>query len=129
MAETQLSKTCFVTVGATASFSALIQSVVSGPFLAALRKQGYTELLIQYGEGGADVYDPLYARLQNETTVETKSLKISAFDLDKAGLGRYMRQAKGNGKNSQEGVVISHAGMLLHPTLLRTEAHPCCVYV
>lgn len=105
------SKTCFVTIGATASFSALIKAVLSAPFLSALQSQQYTELLIQYGQDGKDLYDG--AMKQAKATVDSSGIKVTAFDLDKAGLGRYMRQAKGT-KGAQEGVVISHAGMPIH---------------
>lgn len=108
----QQQKTCFVTIGATASFTQLIKAVLAVPFLSALKDQGYTELLVQYGDNGKKVYEPL-AKMATEV-MGNSGVKVSGFDLDKAGLGRYMRQAKGTGstKNEQatEGVVISHAG-------------------
>ncbi|KAK5112719.1 hypothetical protein LTR62_003817 [Meristemomyces frigidus] len=96
------SKTCFVTIGATASFAALVKAVLSTPFLAALKQQGYEELLVQYGEEGKALYDSAVS------TAQGSGVKISGFGIDKAGLGRYMRQARG--KDGKEGVVISHAG-------------------
>ena len=100
-------KTCFVTIGATASFSSLIQAVLAPDFRKALEAQGYTDLLVQYGEDGEQLYE------QSKSKSGSSKIKISAFDLDKSGLGRYMRQAKATGpsnKDASEGVVISHAG-------------------
>ncbi|KAK4539139.1 hypothetical protein LTR36_001451 [Oleoguttula mirabilis] len=102
-------KTCFVTIGATASFTSLIQAALSAPFLSALQNHGYTDLLLQYGEDGKGFFDGCMQQAQ--ATVSSSGLKVSGFALDKAGLGKYMRQAKGLGaKGAQEGVVISHAG-------------------
>ena len=104
-------KTCFVTIGATASFERLIESVLKPDFVKALEEQGYTDLLVQYGEGGKDLYEVYEYQVPKDTT----TLKITGFDLDKAGLGKYMRQAKAAGasnKGASEGVVISHAGKL-----------------
>lgn len=99
------SKTCFVTIGATASFSALVQAVLTTSFVVALDKQGYGELLVQYGADGKELYETALKCVQGS------SVKISGFDLDKTGLGRYMRQAK-----DSNGVVISHAGRSLGKT-------------
>ena len=105
------SKICFVTVGATASFESLINTVLTPEFASTLEKHNYTELLVQYGEGGLEHYE---GAIKQSGVKDKTDLKISGFDLDKAGLGRYMRQAKGTtgaGKQTgQEGVVISHAG-------------------
>ncbi|EMC92435.1 glycosyltransferase family 1 protein [Baudoinia panamericana UAMH 10762] len=103
-------KTCFVTVGATASFTALIRAVLEADFLTALQNNGYTELLVQYGEGGKQLFDTHSKTAINAAKDEGNEIKISGFDLDKAGLGRYMRQAKGANLGAGEGVVISHAG-------------------
>jgi len=98
------SKLCFLTVGATASFSALIEATVSPAFLTALESQGYTELSVQYGQDGKQLFEKCKSIAQGSS-----KLKVSGFDLDRAGLGRHMRRAKG-GKDATEGVVISHAG-------------------
>jgi len=99
----QQNKICFTTIGATASFPQLIKSVLSVPFLSALKSHGYTELLVQYGEDGKSLYEPL-ERLAKEAMGET-GVKVSGFGLDKKGLGGYMRKAREGG-----GVVVSHAG-------------------
>lgn len=95
-------KTCFVTIGATASFHPLIQAALSAPFLSALQTHGYTDLLIQYGQDdGQRLFD---AYLQTaKTNGSLSAISVSGFALDKAGLGKYMRKAS-------NGVVISHAG-------------------
>lgn len=113
-------KTCFVTVGATASFAALVEATLKPDFVKALQELGYTDLLVQYGEGGKELYDKAVQQSKGASKV-----KISGFDLDKGGLGRYMRQAKAVGasnKDANEGVVISHAGMLY------TDHHPSTIY-
>lgn len=102
-------KLCFLTVGATASFSALIEAAVSPPFLAALEAQGYTELSVQYGQDGKNLFEKCKAAAQSTSP----KVKVTGFDLDKLGLGKHMRRAKGGSggtKEAVEGVVISHAG-------------------
>ncbi|RMX85561.1 hypothetical protein D0867_15864 [Hortaea werneckii] len=104
-------KTCFVTIGATASFAALIRSALSSDTLSALSRQGYTDLVVQYGQDGKELFDA--AMQQVKTAASSSHVNITGFDLDKAGLGKYMRQAKGGGSRGaggQEGVVVSHAG-------------------
>ncbi len=102
------SKHCFVTVGATASFHELVKAVLAPPFLKALQAHSYTDLVIQYGLDGKQTYASAVA------AAGSTGVNITGFELDKAGLGRYMRQAKGSGKEAQEGVVISHAGKTYH---------------
>ncbi|KAM3425005.1 UDP-N-acetylglucosamine transferase subunit ALG13 [Cercospora zeina] len=101
------SKTCFVTIGATASFSGLVKGVLQQDFLEALEQQGYTDLLVQYGEDGQKLFDSLITSAKNSESGSV--LNIKGFTIDKAGLAKYMKQAKG-GDGGQEGVVISHAG-------------------
>lgn len=102
-------KTCFVTVGATASFCSLIKSVLHLEFLEKLESQDYTDLLIQYGQDGEALFDSLITAARNSESGSV--LNITGFALDKAGLKRYMTQAKG-ATGGREGVVISHAGTL-----------------
>lgn len=111
------SKLCFLTVGATASFTALIEAAVSPTFLAALEAQGYTELSVQYGQDGKQLFEKCKAA----ASAASSKVNVTGFDLDRLGLGKHMRRAKGgSGSNStstskesaQEGVVISHAGKL-----------------
>ncbi|RMZ12844.1 hypothetical protein D0860_02776, partial [Hortaea werneckii] len=101
-------KTCFVTIGATASFAALIRSALSSDTLSALDKLGYTDLVVQYGQDGKELFE---GAMQQVKTAGSSNVNVTGFDLDKAGLGKYMRQAKGGGsRGGQEGVVVSHAG-------------------
>ncbi|EGP90999.1 unnamed protein product [Zymoseptoria tritici ST99CH_1A5] len=98
-------KTCFVTIGATASFVGLIKAALAPDFLAALKSHGYTHLLVQYGQDGKALFDSCIGSL------DQIDIHISGFDLDKAGLAEYMLQAKGERNTGrQEGVVVSHAG-------------------
>ncbi|KAF2482634.1 glycosyl transferase [Neohortaea acidophila] len=102
------SKTCFVTIGATASFDRLIRAALSVDFGKALESHGYTDLRVQYGKDGDGLFD---ACLRHARDAGTSTLNITGFDLDMDGLGQYMKQAKGQGiKGANEGVVISHAG-------------------
>ncbi|GAB1737399.1 hypothetical protein NU219Hw_g1544t1 [Hortaea werneckii] len=102
-------KTCFVTIGATASFAALIRSALSPDTLSALSKLGYTDLVVQYGQDGKELFEG--AMQQVKTKGDSSPVNVTGFDLDQAGLGKYMRQAKGGGsRGGQEGVVVSHAG-------------------
>ena len=105
-------KVCFVTVGATASFDALIEATLSPPFLEALKKHDYTHLRLQHGKDGQKVLegiDPARRGIQD--------LSISGFDFNKQGLGSEMRAAKGE-DDRREGVVVSHAGRSFTSTLL-----------
>lgn len=101
-------KLCFVTIGATASFDALIQEVLSDRFLEALRDAGYSDLLLQHGREGGKILGDFRGKSMIESR-RLHDLKISGFDFKKAGLGQEMRAAKGE-NGTAEGVVISHAG-------------------
>ncbi|MCJ1391248.1 N-acetylglucosaminyldiphosphodolichol N-acetylglucosaminyltransferase catalytic subunit alg13 [Xylographa bjoerkii] len=95
-------KLCFLTVGATAPFDALITAALSPPFLAALRAASYTDLLLQHGS----------SRVFNEHSAaeagKEHGITIRGFEFNREGLGREMRAAKGQG--GVEGCVVSHAG-------------------
>ena len=103
-------KRCFVTIGATASFNALLEAVLTRTFLEALEHFGYTDLLLQYGLEGAGV---LQKFKEGDGTALNASSKVNieGFDFNKQGLGQEMRAAKGE-NGDLEGVVISHAGMM-----------------
>ena len=119
-------KTCFVTIGATASFAALIRAALSSDTLSALSKLGYTDLVVQYGQDGKELFD---SAMQQVKTAGSINVNVTGFDLDKAGLGKYMRQAKGGSgsRGGQEGVVVSHAGMfMLLPSLFRLYLSRAC---
>lgn len=110
-------KTCFVTVGATAPFDALIKAILEPKFLQALHDAGYTDLQVQHGYEGQD---NLFNRLSSQPKVlqfcENSNLKLSGFGFDKDGLDKYLRGAKGQAlrgsgtDNTSEGAVMSHSG-------------------
>ena len=103
-------KVCFVTIGATASFDALLEAVLSPTFLATLEKFGYTDLVLQYGTDGLSILDR-FRESEEHVSRTTPKINISGFDFNKQGLGQEMRAAKGE-NGDLEGVVISHAGMI-----------------
>ncbi|KAI9787969.1 MAG: N-acetylglucosaminyldiphosphodolichol N-acetylglucosaminyltransferase catalytic subunit alg13 [Candelina submexicana] len=101
-------KLCFVTIGATASFDALLSAVLNRRFLETLRDTGYTDLQIQYGKEGRMIFDDFIAEHgHGEKTI--CGISITGFGFNKKGLGQEMLGAKGQ-RNDKEGVVISHAG-------------------
>lgn len=115
------SRTCFVTIGATARFDSLIKAVLSPPFLQSLYDYGYTALVLQHGTEGAQIYNDFMA--VNEAGSKGRyDLDISGFDFNKRGLGAEMQAAKGR-TGTAEGVVISHAGVLDCPILLDGSKH------
>lgn len=99
-----------MTIGATAKFDSLITAVLSSPFLQALQAMAYTDLVIQYGAEGANIYrefvdaNPIGSEGQY-------GLDIRGFDFNRQGLGAEMRSVKGDAIRST-GVVFSHAGVL-----------------
>ena len=100
-------KLCFVTIGATASFDALIEACLAPGFLQALHYVGYTHLLIQYGkEYGEKFINVKKAVEQNYDT----GINISGYDFKTSGTLYDMRAAKGHWGGT-EGSVISHAGL------------------
>ena len=99
-------KSCFVTIGATASFDSLIRSCFNTKFLETLSKTGYTDLLLQYGKNGKSMFEELS---RHEDDLKAVGLQCKGFGLKPEGLGEEMRAAKG-GVDSTGGVVISHAG-------------------
>lgn len=101
-------KVCFVTIGATASFAALICGVLSSTFFAALQAHDYTDLLVQYGADGQQLYTSAVKQVQD--TGLYAAITVTGFPVDQAGLGPHMVLAKTGGQNGIEGVVISHAG-------------------
>lgn len=125
-------KRCFITVGATASFTSLIRNALSTSFLETLHKHNYTHLRIQYGKDGQKVFED-YAWVLPDDLKQRLSIDISGFDFRKDGLKEEMLAAKrgltvrgdnpikktGNNeedaetkeiKAGVEGCVISHAG-------------------
>ncbi|BCR82992.1 N-acetylglucosaminyldiphosphodolichol N-acetylglucosaminyltransferase catalytic subunit ALG13 [Aspergillus chevalieri] len=103
-------KLCFVTVGATASFESLLQSVFNETFLSALKQHGYTHLLVQYGKDGQAICEN-FTKKNPEGSVARHGIDITGLDFNQAGLGAEMRLAQANAELDQEGgMIISHAG-------------------
>lgn len=102
-------KVCFVTIGATASFQALIRATISSSFCHSLEQNHYTDLIVQYGADGDGLFQSL---LQAMASSEQRiGVNVTGFGLDTNGLGQYMNLAKTGGDDSGvEGLVVSHAG-------------------
>ena len=105
-------KICFVTIGATAGFQALLRATLSPSFLTVLKEYRYTDLRLQYGQDGRGVLEQ-FEKSQDLASNERYGFKISGFDFNKHGLEAEMRAAKRQGQ-STEGVVVSHAGIPDH---------------
>lgn len=103
-------KTCFVTVGATASFNALLAEVLEDSFLSALSKQGFTDLRLQCGKDGITLWAQ-FAQEYSPDHPRRHGLEISAFDFNVKGLdGELMELKADDVLNRVDGLVVSHAG-------------------
>lgn len=103
-------KVCFVTIGATAPFDALLSNVLDEPFLKALKKHEYTTLLIQYGKEGQAIFDT-FTKINPPGSTAQYGLDIQGFGFKKDGLVQEMRSTKANSsQNVVEGMILSHAG-------------------
>jgi beta-1,4-N-acetylglucosaminyltransferase len=100
------SKLCFVTTGATAPFTALIESALSPSALDALRELGITHLLVQYGSA-KDIYEKCsqIARAHVQQSDSRGTLVVDGIDFNPDGL-----QAQFKLVQHSKGLVISHAG-------------------
>jgi beta-1,4-N-acetylglucosaminyltransferase len=102
------SKLCFVTTGATAPFAALIESVLSIPTVEALRTEGFTHLLVQYGTA-KDIYTKCCDNVLDHLKQGGREagLVIEGIDFDTGGLKTQFKLVQ-----QSNGLVISHAGTL-----------------
>lgn len=100
------SKLCFVTTGATAPFTALIESVLSPSTLDALRQGGFTHLLVQYGSA-KEIYTKCSndARAHLQSSQEQRDLIVDGIDFSPDGLQTQLQLVQ-----RSKGLVISHAG-------------------
>ena len=113
------SKLCFVTIGATAGFDALITATLNPLFLEALEKANYTDLLLQYGKEGKKVLETLNTEiLESERRF---GVRVNGFAFNKKGLISEMRAAKGQGDGGAEGIVISHAGTIVFQYCIQAQ--------
>lgn len=111
-----MQKLCLVTVGATADFTTLVEAVCNQDFLEALRNHHYTELRIQYGKGGSEIFSNFIAndRLPSGVALMNR-IVVEGFGFHNS-LEQDMRLAKGGLESYEEGVIISHAGKLPIPS-------------
>lgn len=100
------SKLCFVTTGATAPFTALIESVLSPSTLDTIQSLGITHILVQYGSA-KDVYASGLerARAHLQQVEEKRELVIDGIDFDQNNLQSQFKLVQ-----QSKGLVISHAG-------------------
>lgn len=117
----QARKLCFVTVGATASFHFLLESILDPGFLSALSQRDYTDLLIQFGKDGQQLFDEFVAKYP-PGDLNRHGVTVHGFDFNQAGLDNEMRLAQAKpSENRSSGLVISHAGnhrtSILNPRL------------
>jgi beta-1,4-N-acetylglucosaminyltransferase len=102
---TSNSKLCFVTTGATAPFTALIESVLSSATLDTLHSNGYTHLLVQYG-AAKDLYVTCASAARKHVQLNMKSnFIIDGIDFNPGGLQAQLKLVQ-----QSNGLVISHAG-------------------
>jgi hypothetical protein len=108
--EKVMRKECFITTGATAKFTQLIEAALTEESLQAFADNGFTHITIQCGNS--------LAEYENLKPVDTKGLKIRAFDFNKNGLNKEMRACQAVVKRfeedsiqvSEKGLCICHAG-------------------
>lgn len=102
------SKLCFVTTGATAPFTELIESVLNSSTIDTLIQNGYTHLLVQYGTA-KDIFERSVAagRSHLEQTGSTSGFIIDGIDFNPEGLrAQFMLVQR------SKGLVVSHAGTI-----------------
>lgn len=106
IAHVNMGKVCFVTTGATAPFTLLIESVLNPSSVDALVEAGFTDLLIQYGtaqkafENRAGV-----ARARLVLKSPNATLNIEGMAFNARGLHEQFVRVQ-----ESKGLVISHAG-------------------
>lgn len=101
-------KECFITTGATAKFTELIQAALSPECLQAFVDNGFTRLNFQCGES--------MSAFEELKPTDTRGLEIHGFGFNKNGLTKEMRACQEKESVSRRGLVICHAGksLLLH---------------
>lgn len=105
-------KYCFVTIGATATFDALIKNVMTADFVKALTDAKFTHLRIQYGKDNGPLYNQL---LESLPAGIRDDIHIDGFDVRQDGLEADMLLARGHitregERTGPEGLVVAHAG-------------------
>ncbi|KAI0855230.1 hypothetical protein F4860DRAFT_41763 [Xylaria cubensis] len=107
----KLSRTAFVTIGATAGFRSLLREVVSPKFLSTLRSLNFTDLVVQCGPD-LDYFDTI----RPDQTQTSSDVKIAAFPYAPDLKQHYLQASQSDGDDDygkrDRGVIISHAGPL-----------------
>lgn len=107
MVASSLRRVCLVTVGATAGFRALIDSVLSPEFWQCIASQGFTELHVQCGPNAVSASNQLSLSKDQVPS----GLIIDVFDVKKNLMKEEMILCKKLEGKRELGLVISHAGM------------------
>lgn len=102
-------KVCLVTVGATASFERLIQEVLSGSFLAQLKRYNYTHMMVQYGKDAQPIFDK-FLHENPEGSGNLHGIGIGGFDFVPDMTPYVMMAMENDAKDQEQGMMISHAG-------------------
>ncbi|KAI3322562.1 glycosyltransferase family 1 protein [Xylariaceae sp. AK1471] len=99
----KLTRTAFVTIGATAGFRSLLQEVVSDKFLYTLKYLNFTDLIVQCGP---DL--EYFETIKPQDALGIYGVNITAFSYA-PDLNKYFIEAsRSDGRDC--GVIISHAG-------------------
>lgn len=104
-------KHLFLTTGATAPFTTLIQASLTSDLLSALRDHEFTHLTVQAGAALTQFNEALGLLDEHDG----QGLQIRGFDFNKQGLGAEMRLCQAKDQDATQakrlpGVVVSHAG-------------------
>ncbi|KAI1165587.1 hypothetical protein F5B18DRAFT_610252 [Nemania serpens] len=102
-----LTRTAFVTIGATAGFRPLLQEVVSHKFLMTLKSLDFTNLVVQCGPD-LEYFDSL----RPSHAQKSYGVEITAFSYAPDLKKYFMQASRGGGDDEKRecGVIISHAG-------------------
>ena len=98
-------KECFITTGATAKFTELIQAALSPDCLQTFVDNGFTRLNFQCGDS--------MSAFEELKPADTPGLEIIGFDFNKNGLTKEMRACQEKRGVSKRGLVICHAGRFM----------------
>jgi beta-1,4-N-acetylglucosaminyltransferase len=99
-------KTCLVTVGATASFDSLVAAALSSAFLRALSEAYYTRLIIQYGNTGQSFFEAHLQKAEDGKSFSAR-LDVEGFGYRAGDFKEVVRLVtEGTG-----GMLIAHAGL------------------
>lgn len=106
-----VTRTAFVTIGATAGFRSLLQEVASPKFLTTLKSRNFTDLIVQCGPD-LDYFNTITPSDSQEAYGVTITAFSYAPDLNKFfTLASRSKDNDGSGQRDC-GVIISHAGPL-----------------